>query len=98
MIPHTRKKVVGLVSAQAYPSLHADRCIGWLTSLVVSGGNRRQGIGQRLVRAAEEWVREQGCARVSVSTRTDRLEAHEFYDGLGYRHTGMRYTKPLGGT
>jgi GNAT superfamily N-acetyltransferase len=98
LVAERGQAVVGVVAAHAYSSLHVDRYIGWLTTLVVNTKERRQGIGRRLVQAAEEWVREMGCIRVSVSTRSDRIEAHEFYDGLGYRHTGMRYTKPLGDT
>lgn len=55
--------------------------------LVVTAAHRNQGIGARLVRAAEEWARERGLDRVVVRSRSTREAAHRFYLREGYEQT-----------
>lgn len=52
--------------------------------LIVDARARRQGVGRRLVERIETWAREHGAAELSVRCRDDRLEAHEFYERLGF--------------
>jgi len=88
--------VVGLVTAHAFPSVHAEAPAAWLTTLVVEPTARGRGIGRRLVHAAEAWAATQGAVRVSVTSGTHRTEAHRFYEGLGYALTGQRFSRPIG--
>ena len=62
-------------------------------SLVVASSARRQGVGDRLVKAIEEWAKGHGCKRVTVATGLHRAGAHQFYERLGFEHTGRRYAK-----
>jgi GNAT superfamily N-acetyltransferase len=87
-------EVVGLVTAHAFSSIHADGEMGRLTTLVVSSEVRHQGIGRQLVSAAESWLQAQGCVRSSVVTGIGRAEAHEFYSKMGYKQTGLHFTRP----
>jgi|ERR671925_135390 aminoglycoside 6'-N-acetyltransferase I len=53
-------------------SSHADGCdpahpVGFIEGWYVLDGYRRLGIGKKLVRAAEEWARSQGCAEIEIS-------------------------------
>jgi GNAT superfamily N-acetyltransferase len=86
-------RVLGLATAHILNALHTDDDVAWLTLLVVSGTARREGLGRRLVEAVERWVRSKGCRRMSVTSAVHRAGAHEFYDRLGYTHTGLRYSK-----
>ncbi|WP_186445889.1 GNAT family N-acetyltransferase [Paenibacillus cremeus] len=52
--------------------------------LVVSNRHRRQGIGEKLMRACETWAREQGFSAMRVRSGAQRKEAHAFYVGIGY--------------
>lgn len=77
-----------------------DEVVGWIhvhvTRLVESapfaelGGfivdqeHRGQGVGRRLMAAAEEWIRAQGIPKLRVRTRSDRDDAHAFYEAQGY--------------
>ncbi len=88
-------RVVGVATAHAFASIHAERDIAWLTTLVVALDARQRGVGRALVAAAEGWARARGCQRMSVTTVLHRDEAHAFYDRLGYQHSGRRYTKAL---
>ena len=46
-----------------------------------------------MVKAIEEWARSHGCKRVTVTTGLHRAGAHQFYERLGFEHTGRRYAK-----
>ena len=88
-------KVVGVATAHAFASIHAERDVAWLTTLVVAQDARHRGVGRALVAAAEGWARTHDCQRLSVTTALHRDDAHAFYDRLGYQHSGRRYTKVL---
>ena len=54
-------------------------------ALVVRASARRQGLGCELLAKAEEVARTSECASVSLYSSEQRLGAHRFYEGLGYR-------------
>ena len=86
-------RVVGLSTVKAFPSVHVNAPVVWLTVLVVDESVRGRGVGKRLVAAAEEWAKKRGAARISLTSAVHRKEAHEFYARLGYQQTGVRLTK-----
>lgn len=55
-----------------------------LDSLVVDESRRGHGLGKKMVRAAEEWVRERKLSKLRLGSRTSRKEAHEFYKRYGF--------------
>lgn len=65
--------------------------------LVVADGVRGRGIGRRLCEAAEEWARERGMAKLRVTSRSTRPDAHRFYlrDGYETVKTSMVFEKKL---
>ena len=52
--------------------------------LVVAEKARGLHIGAALMSAAEEWAKEHGYGSVRVRSRIARVEAHAFYERLGY--------------
>lgn len=62
-----------------------------IVGLVVDDGARRRGIGQALVRAAEDWAREIGVEDVMVRSNVVRTESHPFYEGAGYTRTKTQH-------
>jgi ribosomal protein S18 acetylase RimI-like enzyme len=90
------KKICGMIgtfSASSY--LHND-INGRIIALVVSRESRRRGIGAQLIAAAEKDFAQRGITRVTLTTRFEREEAHQFYEKLGYSRTGFRFAKNLG--
>ncbi len=78
---------------------------GEIGGLVVASGNRSAGIGQALLRRAEEWIRrEKKLRRVVVRSQISREAAHRFYLREGYSRwkTSAVFAKdletPSGGT
>jgi len=82
---------LGLMSLSRHVALHAPGPIAYITALVTAGAARRRGVGQRLVAAAKEWAREQGCVRLSVTSAERRTDAHAFYPACGLPYTGRRF-------
>jgi RimJ/RimL family protein N-acetyltransferase len=86
---------LGLMSLTRHTVLHAPAPVAYIVALVVSGSARRRGIGQRLVAAAMEWARAQGCSRLSVTSAERRTDAHAFYPACGLPYTGRRFATPI---
>jgi GNAT superfamily N-acetyltransferase len=87
--------IVGLVTGHVFPSIHGSALVAWLTTLVVDDRHLNQGIGRELSAAIEQWAKELGAMRISVSSGNHREGAHRFYERIGYERTGVRLTKPL---
>lgn len=90
-------EVVGVTALSVMPTLHRPTSVGRMSVLVVAETVRGRGVGRALVAAAEARLRERGCALVEVTSNQRRIEAHRFYEGLGYEKTSFRLFKPLGG-
>lgn len=69
-----------------------------ILGLVVVGGARREGVGRRLVVAAEQWGRALALQRIVVRSNAVRTESHEFYPALDYALAKSQrvYVKQLG--
>jgi GNAT superfamily N-acetyltransferase len=53
---------------------------------VVDKEFRRQGIGAKLMKKAEDWAKENGYAEIRLRSGGQRKEAHEFYKAIGYEN------------
>jgi GNAT superfamily N-acetyltransferase len=75
---------------------HFQHAGGWcceLESVHVRDDRRSQGIGAKLLEAAEALARERGCYRVQLTSRTVRVDAHRFYLANGYDQTSQGFKK-----
>jgi ribosomal protein S18 acetylase RimI-like enzyme len=70
---------------------------GHLYRLAVSPGQRRQGIGQRLVEAGQERLRSLGATRVNAAVAEDESGSAAFWHALGYGRDAeiSRFAKAL---
>lgn len=85
---------VGLFQAQAFEH---DTTYVRIVAFVVNAKHRRQGIGLRLIRAAEDWAHARGATAVLLNSgnRPEREAAHHFYQSMGYSVTSTSYSKSL---
>jgi len=90
-------RLLGAASASVIPLLHEDGNWCRLSALVVSGGNRRSGIGRALVTDIEVRARAASCRYLEVTSgeRPGREAAHAFYEALGLEQVSRRYLKEL---
>jgi ribosomal protein S18 acetylase RimI-like enzyme len=65
---------------------------GLIEAVRVSAACRGLGVGEHLVRHAIESARQAGCGLVQLTTDNSRLDAHRFYQRLGFvaSHLGMK--------
>lgn len=85
---------VGLFQAQAFEH---DTTYVRIVTFVVNATYRRQGIGRRLIQAAEDWAQARGATAVLLNSgnRPEREAAHHFYQAMGYSVTSTSYSKSL---
>ena len=88
-------EVVGCLQLSVIPGLsRVGMTRGQLEGVRVSSEHRGRRIGEALVAAATERARELGCAIVQLTTDKTRVDAHRFYERLGFEstHIGMKRT------
>jgi GNAT superfamily N-acetyltransferase len=88
-------RVVAFVGVMHGLSYNADGPYARVLALVCEPDERGKGTGARLLAEAERWAREQGAAKVHLTTALHRDDAHRFYERSGYARTGARYLKKL---
>jgi len=81
---------------------HADGCdpshpVGFLEGWFVDPAFRRQGVGRKLVAAAEDWARSQGCSEMASDTWINHDLSQRAHEALGYDVVDrcVHYHKPL---
>ena len=57
---------------------------GWVYYVAVLSEQRRQGIGQALMTAAEQALAQLGCRKINLQVRPDNNTVLAFYRSLGY--------------
>ena len=58
---------------------------GWLYCLAVAESHRHKGLGRKIVRHAEDWLRGQGVPKVELMIRSSNEQAKGFYEATNYR-------------
>ena len=87
------EKVAGVLSFHLIPLLQASGYLGRITALVVHRDFQGKGIGRKLVEKAEEWAWAHDCARTELTSGDQRLNAHRFYQNIGYEVQSKRFVK-----
>lgn len=62
---------------------------GWVYYLAVAEGARRDGLGRRMMGAAEDWLAARGAPRLNLMVRAGNAEVRSFYAALGYRSSDV---------
>ena len=82
-------KLVGFLEASVRPFVedcHSDH-VGYLEGWFVEPEYRKQGIGRRLVKAAENWAREKGCTEMASDAEVGNDLSLEAHLKFGYEET-----------
>jgi aminoglycoside 6'-N-acetyltransferase I len=81
---------------------YADGCeashpVGYVEGWYVVENWRRQGIGAELLRAAEDWARNQGCIEMASDTAIDNAVSQRAHEALGFEvaERSVLYRKTL---
>lgn len=95
LIAEIEGEVVGCLQLTVIPGLsRMGMSRGQLEGVRVSSKHRGQRIGELLVAAATDRARELGCKIIQLTTDKTRVDAHRFYERLGFAstHIGMKRT------
>jgi ribosomal protein S18 acetylase RimI-like enzyme len=84
-----------MIGTLSYPSYEHNNRSGRILALVTLPGARRRGIGSALIASAERDFAQRAVTDVSLDTRFKRIDAHQFYESLGYERNGWRFAKQL---
>jgi ribosomal protein S18 acetylase RimI-like enzyme len=57
---------------------------GWINYLAVDPGQRRRGIGRKLMLEAERLLRESGCPKINLQVRSSNRAVIAFYEAIGF--------------
>ena len=95
LVAEVEGAIAGVVTGHVFPSIHATAIAAWLTTLVVGAAFQSRGVGRHLAAAVEDWARDAGAVKISVTSGMHRDGAHAFYERIGYERSGVRLTKRL---
>jgi ribosomal protein S18 acetylase RimI-like enzyme len=92
-------EIVGFIDARLEESpdpMHLEMIYCHIAEFAVSHRHQNQGIGGRLLRAAEEWGRRRGAEFASLEYHTANIRASSFYQQcMGYRVACLTAIKRL---
>lgn len=90
-------KIVGAILAMVTPHLSTEQVIGGELSFFVTKSARGSAAFHRLLRAAEEWAREQGAARMTLGLSTGIAvdSTEKLYQRMGYELSATSWSKDL---
>lgn len=66
-----------------------------LENVVVHPDFHRQGLGKKMIEEALRIAANNGCYKLMLSSNEKRLDAHAFYDSLGFQRHGISYKTEL---
>lgn len=88
-------EVVGFVGIMKGMAYNIEGYYSEIVALAVSEKARRKGIGTALMIQAETWAYAQGVHEVGLHSNLRRIEAHEFYEKIGYMKKSYWFYKKL---
>ena len=81
---------------------HAESCdprqpVGYVEGWYVAKNYRGRGIGKKLLAAAEDWARSQGCMEMASDTQMDNALSQSVHERLGFQvvERSVNYRKKL---
>jgi GNAT superfamily N-acetyltransferase len=84
----------GMVLGQVRTSLSSGRHFV-VDDLVVDSPSRRRGLGRALMEHVIAFARSIRCNLVELNCSQTKLDAHAFYESLGFRHRVRHYSLSL---
>jgi GNAT superfamily N-acetyltransferase len=95
LIAELGERVAGCLTTSTMRVLHRPAPVGRIAMMVVEADLRGRRIGERLVGEAERLLAADGCYMVEVTSQLQRVDAHRFYERLGYEKTSVRLARTL---
>ena len=91
----SKTELAGVATLNQMHVLHRPKPVGRISALTVDARMRGKGIGRALVAMAEATLAQSGCGLLEITSNSRLIEAHKFYEHLGYQRTSIRLAKAL---
>lgn len=88
-------QLLGVITLHSMIVLHRPKPVGRVSALVVDARLRGCGVGRALMAAAESSLKDAGCGLIELTSNKRLVDAHAFYEHLGYIRTSIRLAKDL---
>jgi len=89
--------VVAVISIHFIPQIALKGDFARICYFVVDEQHRDKGLGTRFERELDRLARERGCDRIEVHCHSRRMDAHRFYERLGYEESPKYFIRRLTG-
>ena len=70
---------------------HHGKKFAILENVVVKPDLRGMGFGRQMIQMALELARNQDCYKLMLSSNIKRVDAHRFYENMGFRQHGISF-------
>jgi len=95
LIAEQNGQSLGFIHAHAHEdSISGEKC-GTVPLLAVSPEAQGMGVGQLLMKSAEDWAKEQGYRLLHLEVFSNNTKAHGFYQALGFKDETIHMIKSL---
>ena len=95
LVAQSAGDVIGLINAELVPYFPDGSTICRVTALVVLPPHRGRGLGEKLLAAVTDFARRHHCAGIELTSSERRVDAHRFYQRLGFSQTSFRFFQAL---
>ena len=96
LVAEEEGRVVGMACFVLVPNLsNIGRPYAFVEDVVVDAAERGHGYGEALMREAIRLARDAGCYKLTLTSNKARVNAHRFYERLGFRATHVGYRMDL---
>ena len=86
-------EVIGCLSMLVFPVFaHALSSEAVVEAVVVRPDYRGKALGRAMLRAAMQIASDKGAYKLALSSNQRRLDAHRFYDGMGFTRHGVSFS------
>ena len=82
-VAEEESQLLGFIHVERYEVLYFESMANIL-GLAVKKDFQKQGLGKALLLAAENWAQENGIYLMRLNSGINRIDAHGFYEHLGY--------------
>jgi GNAT superfamily N-acetyltransferase len=95
LLAESANDAIGLISAELVPYFPNGTTVCRVTALVVAAQHRGRGLGEKLLAHVNDFAREHRCSGIELTSAHHRLDAHRFYERVGFSSTSLRFFRPL---
>lgn len=88
-------EIAGFIHLRAARDYYTERETGHVADLVVAATHEGQGVGRRLLTAAQQWALERGYEWLTISVFEGNQRAAQLYEAIGFRRDILQMVMPL---